>query len=171
MENNERCWPAELLWKQMIDIKTDGMVVKKKNTKPGEWRREEEVWEEGRQGLDRVQNRSDTDHKAVQWVCTLHGTRVESSPQSQLWWQTWLTASGWGSRVLSVGEAFPVDTGIVLHVTRRWGDVQNARRFKWQASCKGQNTFCEPFKSSHLPSTISCSWCWTSGSQEFPAWR
>lgn len=31
MENNEECRPAEVLWNQMIDIKTDGMVEKKKN--------------------------------------------------------------------------------------------------------------------------------------------
>lgn len=61
MENNEHSWPAELLWKQMIDIKTDGMAEKTRRMKM--WRG---VWEEGGQGLDRVQHRSDTDHKALQ---------------------------------------------------------------------------------------------------------
>lgn len=32
MENNECCWPAEVLRKQMTDIKTDGMVEKQQES-------------------------------------------------------------------------------------------------------------------------------------------
>lgn len=47
MENNEPSWPAELLWKHMIDFKTDGI-------KTEESRCEEVRWRGGGQGLGKV---------------------------------------------------------------------------------------------------------------------
>lgn len=121
MGNNEQSWPAALLWKQIIDVKTDGMAEKNSRM---------ELWRGGLGGSRTGISKSSTQirYRSQGGAVTVHVTR---DSRGKLWWQTWLAASRWGSRVLSVREAFPVGTGMVLHMTQRWCHVHRSGYFLW----------------------------------------
>lgn len=170
MENNEECRPAEVLWNQMIDIKTDGMVEKKKNRGLEDVESGQSGRKGGGQGLHWLQHRSDTDHTQRSECACYMGLAWENSP---LWWQAMITCLKMGVESLICQGGFPVSCSH-RHCAARDSKVSPlANRmvgFKWQASCTGQNTFSEPFARTRIYLWFHVPDVGHRGSQEFPAW-
>lgn len=167
MENNEQCRPAEVLWNHMIDIKTDGMVGKKTG--------DLKMWSQDRVGGRRtgitlistqIRYRSYT----AQWVCMLHGTRMGKQP-TLMAGNDYLPQDGGGESYLSGRlSCFLFAQALCCSWLKGELTCKSNGRFKWQASCTGQNTFSEPFARTRIYLWFHVSDVGQQGSQEFPAW-